>query len=116
MLKIIPCPAITTARDKKVAIKIANTTDFPYTIAADTKIADLQILKPEETKMIRPVDIAALNFLTENDDVVTYINSLAQVERPENNEAKFWFPTPENPGALAHPEENPERTTRTGRT
>ena len=47
-------PVITTARDKKVPIKIANTTDFPYTIATDTKISELQILKPEETKMIRP--------------------------------------------------------------
>ena len=76
--KVIVAPAITTARDKKVPIKIANTTDFPYTIATDTKIAELQILNPEETKMIRPVDIAATNLLTEHDDVVTYINALMQ--------------------------------------
>ena len=96
--KIMIAPAITTARGKKVAIKISNTTDFPYTIATDTKVAELQILKPEETKMIRPIDIAALNLLTEHDNVVTYINALMQVERPEDNEEKFWFPTPENPG------------------
>ena len=48
--------------------------------------------------MIRPVDIAALNLLTEHDDVVTYIIALIQVERPEDNEEKFWFPTPEHPG------------------
>ena len=96
--KVIVATAITTARGKTVPIKIANTTDFPYTIATDTKIAELQILKPEETKMIRPVDIAALNLLTDHDDVVTYINALMQVERPEDNEEKFWFPTPEHPG------------------
>ena len=96
--KLLVAPAITTARDKKVAIKIANTTDFPYTIATDTKTAEIQTLKPEETNMIRPVDTAALNLLTEHDDVVTYINALMQVERPEDNEEKFWFPTPENPG------------------
>ena len=96
--KLMVAPAITTARGKKVAIKVANTTDFPYTIAADTKIAELQILKSEETKMIRPVDIAALNLLTEHGDVVTYINALMQVERPDDNEEKFWFPTSENPG------------------
>ena len=78
--KLMVAPAITTARDKNVAIKITNTTDFPYTIATDTKIAELQFLKPEETKMIRPVNIAALNLLTELDDVVTYINELMQVE------------------------------------
>ena len=47
--------------------------------------------------MIRPVDIAALNLLTEHDDVVTYNNALMQVEQPEDNEENFWFPTPENP-------------------
>ena len=61
-------------------------------------MAELQILKPEETKMIRPVDIAALNLLTDHDDAVTYINALMQVERPDDNEEKFWFPTPEHPG------------------
>ena len=96
--KVIVAPAITTARDKKVPIKTANTTDFPYTIATDTNIAELQILKPEDTKMIRTVDKATLNLLTEHVDVVTYINALMQVERPEDNEEKFWFPTPENPG------------------
>ena len=77
-------------------MKIANTTDFHYTIPADTKVAELQILKPEETKMICPVDIVALNFLTKHDDVVTYINALMQVKRPQDNEEKCWFPTPEN--------------------
>ena len=48
--------------------------------------------------MIRPVDMVALNLLTDRDDVVTYINVLVQVERPEDNEEKFWIPTPENPG------------------
>ena len=96
--ELIVAPAITTARNKKVANKVANTTDFPYTIATDTKIAELQILKPEETKLIRPVDFAALNLLTEHDDVVTYFNALMQVDSPEDNEEKFWFPTPDNPG------------------
>ena len=41
--KVIIAPAITTARDKKVPIKIANTTDFPYTIATDINVAELQI-------------------------------------------------------------------------
>ena len=96
--KLIVPPAITTDRDKRAAIKIANSTVFPDTIIADNNVAELQIFKPEETKMIRPVDIAALNLLTEYDDVVTYINALIEVERPKNNEEKLWFPTPRNPG------------------
>ena len=96
--KLIVAPAITTARDKRVAIKIANTTDFPYTVTPHTKLAELQILKPEETKSIRAVDIAALNLLTEHDDVVPYVSALVQVDSSEQTEEKFWFPTPENPG------------------
>ena len=74
---------------KRVTTKIANTTDFPYTINPNTKLAELQILKPEETKMIRPVHIVALNMLTDQDDVVTYINALMQVEQPEDKDEKF---------------------------
>ena len=48
--KMIVAPAIITATDKKVPIKIANTTEFPYTITTDTKVAELQILKPEEQR------------------------------------------------------------------
>ena len=89
--KMIVAPATTTARDKKVPIKTANTTDFSYTIATDTKIAELQILKPEDTKMIRPVNIDALNLLTEHDDVVTHINALMQVERPDITKRRSGF-------------------------
>ena len=71
---------------QKSGKKIANTTEFPYTISADTKLAELHNLKPGETRMIRPVDITALNLLTEHDDVITYINALMQVGRPEENE------------------------------
>ena len=95
--KLMVAPAITTARDKRVAVKIPNTNDFPYTINPHTKLAELQILKPEETKSIRPVHKAALKLLTEHDDVVAYVNALMQIEPPDNTEENFWFPTPKNP-------------------
>ena len=63
-----------------------------------TKLAELQIMKSAETISIQPIDIAAVNLLTDHDDVVTYVNALMQVECPEHNEEKFWFPTPENTG------------------
>ena len=55
--------------------------DFPYTVNSHTKLAELQILKPEKTKSIRPVDIAVLNLLTEHDNVVAYINALIPRKR-----------------------------------
>ena len=67
-------------------------------ITPNTKLAELQILKPEETKSIRPVRIAALNLITDYDDVVTYVNAFMPVERPEDNKKNFCSPMPDNLG------------------
>ena len=49
--KLIIAPGVTTAREKRVAIKIINTTDFPYTITPNTKLAELQILNPKKNEI-----------------------------------------------------------------
>ena len=82
--KLIAAQALPTARDKRVVIKIAKTTDFPITINPHTKLAELQILNFEETKSIQPVDIAALNLVSEHYDVAVYVNAIMQVDSPEN--------------------------------
>ena len=61
----IVAKAKTTARDKRVAFKIANTTYIPYTMKPKTNLAELDILKPGETKSTRPADF---NLLTNHDD------------------------------------------------
>ena len=94
--KLIIAPAI-TAGDKRVTIKIANTTVFLYTIIPNSKLGELQLLK-SVTKSICPVDISALNLLTDHNDLITYVNALWPVKRRGDNEEKFWFPTPENSG------------------
>ena len=65
---IIVAPALATAHNKRLNIRIANLTDFPHKIKNHTKLAELQILKPEDTKQIRPVDAAALKLLEDPDD------------------------------------------------
>ena len=50
--KLVVAPATTIARDKRVAIIIANTINFPHTVTGNTKLAELQFLKPEETKCL----------------------------------------------------------------
>ena len=65
---IIVAPALATAHNKRLNIRIANLTDFPHTIKNHTKLAELQILKPEDTKQIQPVDTAALKLLDDPDD------------------------------------------------
>ena len=96
---IIVAPALATAHNKRLNIRFANLTDFPHTIKNHTKLAELQILKPEDTKQIRPVDAAAaLKLLEDPDDTHMYVNELMKANETEHGDENFWFPTPENPG------------------
>ena len=95
---IIVAPALASAHNKRISIRIVNLTEFPYTIKSHTKIAELQILKPEDTKQIRPIDTAALSILNDPDDTHMYVNELMKSNEHEPNEDSFLFPTPENPG------------------
>ena len=95
---IFAAPALATAHNKRINIRMANPTDFPHTIKNHTKLAELQILKPEDTKQIRPIDAAALTLLQDPDDTHMYVNQLMKSNENEPNNENFWFPTPENPG------------------
>ena len=97
-VNIIVAPALASAHNKRINIRIVNLTEFPYTIKNHTKIAELQILKPEDTKQIRPIDIVALSLLNDPDDTHMYVNELMKSNEHESNEDSFWFPTPEHPG------------------
>ena len=95
---IIIAPALATAHNKRINIRIANLTDFPHTIENHTKLAELQILKPEETNKMRPIDAAALKLLQDPDDTHVYVNEFMKSSKNEQNNEFFWFPTPENRG------------------
>ena len=61
-------------------------------------MAELQILKPEDTEQIRPVDAATIKILQDPDDTYMYVNELKKSNENEQINKNFWFPTPENPG------------------
>ena len=61
-------------------------------------MAELQILRPEDTKQIGPVDVATLTTLQDPDDTHMYVNELMKSTNNEQNDENLWFPTPENPG------------------
>ena len=73
---IIVAPALATAHNKRINIGIANLKDFPYTKKNHTKLAELQILKPKDTKQIRPIDDAALKLLQDPDGTHMHVNEL----------------------------------------
>ena len=84
---------------RKIAVRVTNTTESPYTINKNTQIAEFSVLTPEQSKFIKPVDTAILSMIPEGDpDLVTYLTELLRTNKPDQQNNIFWFPTPENPG------------------
>ena len=91
--------SISTIFDRKIAVRVTNTTESPYTINKNTQIAEFSVVTPEQSKFIKPVDMAILSMIPEGDpDRDTYLTELLRPNKPEQQNNTFWFPTPENPG------------------
>ena len=85
--------------DRKIAVRVTNTTDSPYTINKNTQIAEFSVVTPEQSKLIKPVDMALLSMIPEGDpDLITYLTELLKTNRPDQQNNTFWFPTSKNPG------------------
>ena len=90
--------SMSTIIDRKIAVRITNTTESPYTINKNTQSAKFSVVTPEQSKFIKPVDIAILSMIPEGDpDLITYLTELLRTNRPDQSNT-FWFTTPENPG------------------
>ena len=85
--------------DKKIAVRVTNTTESPNTINKNAQIAEFSVVTPEQTKFIKPVDTAILSMIPEGDpDLTTYLTELLKTNKPDQQSNTFCFPTPENPG------------------
>ena len=59
------------------------------------------MVTPEQSKHIKPVDMAILSMIPQGDpDLTANLNELLRNKKPEQQDNTFWFPTPENPGKL----------------
>ena len=88
-----------TIIDRKIAVRVTNTTESPYTINKNTKNADFSVVTQEQSKFIKPVDTAFLSINPESDpDLVTYLTELLRTNKSDEQNNTFCFPTPENPG------------------
>ena len=88
-----------TIIDKKIAVGVTNTTESPYTINKNTQIAEFSVVTPEQSKFIKPVDMAVVSMIREGDpDLITYLTELLRTNKTDQQTNTFWFPTPENPG------------------
>ena len=63
---------MSTIYDRKIAVRVTNTTESPYTINKNTQIAEFSVVTPEQFKFIKPVDTAILSMIPEGDpDLIT---------------------------------------------
>ena len=90
--------SMSTIIDKRIAVRVTNITESPYSIKKHTAIAKLSVVTPEQSKHIKRVDLAILSLIPQGDtDLTTYLNELLRTNKPEQQDSTLWFPTPENP-------------------
>ena len=93
--------SMTTTNDGKIAVRVTNTTELPYTINKSTQIAEFSVVTPDHSKFIKPVDTPILSMIPGGDpDLITYLAELLRTNKPDQQNNTFWFPTPENPGNI----------------
>ena len=94
--------SMSTIIDKRIAVRVTNKTESPCHIKKHTQIAEFSVVTPEQSKHLKPVDMAILNMIPHGQpDLTAYLNELLRTIKPEQQNNTFWFPTPENPGKPA---------------
>ena len=102
--------SMSTIIDRRIAVRVTNTTESTYHIKKHTQVAEFSVVTPEQSKHIKPVDMAILSMIPQEDpDLTAYLNEPLRTSKPEQQENTFWFPTPENP---AKPEDHTPIQTR----
>ena len=96
---LIMSHSMSTISDRKMAVRVTHTTESPYTIDKNIQSAEISVVTPEQSKFIKPVDMAILSMIPESDpDLITYLAELLRTNKLDQQTNSFWFPTPENPG------------------
>ena len=91
--------SMSTTIDRTIAVRVTNTTESPYIINKNTQTAEFSVVTPEQSKFIKPVDMAVLSMIPEGDpNLIKYLTELLRTNKPDQQTNTFWFPTPETPG------------------
>ena len=91
--------SMSTINNKIIAIRVTNTAESPHFIRKHTQIAKFSVVTPEQSKHIKPVNMAILSMISQDDpDMIAYLNELLRTSKPEKQDNTLWFPTPEKPG------------------
>ena len=90
--------SMSTINDKRIAVRVTNTTELPYLIKKNTHITDFSVITPEQFELNKWVDMAIISMISQGDpDVTAYLNELLRTNKLEQQNNTFWFATPENP-------------------
>ena len=93
--------SISTIFDKKIAVRVTNTTKSPYSIKKNKHIVEFSVVTPEQSKFIKPVDTAILSMIPEGDgDLTTYLTKLLTTIKLEQQKNNIWVPKPGNLGNI----------------
>ena len=91
--------SMSTVIDRKVAVRVTNTTKSPYTVNKNKQSLEFSVVTPEKSKFFKPVDTAILRMIPEGNPVlIAYLTELLKTNKPDQQNNIFWFPTPQNPG------------------
>ena len=75
---------MSTIFDKRIAVRVTNTTESPYLIKKHKQIAKFSVVTPEESKHIKPVGMAILSMVPQGDpDLTAYLNELLRTNNPK---------------------------------
>ena len=80
---LLNCHSMSTKRDKRKAVRVTNTTESPYLIKKHIQTAEFSVVTPEQSKHIKPVDMAILDMIPQGDpDLTAYLNELLRTNNP----------------------------------
>ena len=103
--------SISTTNDNILAVRVDNTTESPNLIKKNTQIKEFSVVTPEQSKRNKPVDMAILTMIPQDDpDLTAYLSEVLKTKKFEHQNNTSWSPTTENPGK---PEEHTPIQTRT---
>ena len=85
--------SMSTIIDRNIAVRVTNTTESPYTINKNTQIVEFSVVTPEQSKFIKPVDMAVLSVIPEGDpDLITYLTELLRTNKPDQQNQHLLVP------------------------
>ena len=75
---------MSTIFDTRIAVRVTNTTESPYLKKKHTQIAEFSMVTSEQSKHIKPVELAILSMIPQGDpDLTTYLNELVRTNKTE---------------------------------